>query len=103
MNIASLAPDMKSKKMKQKKPGWNNCHSSEVKYDVRVPHNVKEAFLLNKENGDTLWAEAIAKEINSLKALGCFKLDNHCDWNLCTKGYQCSPLHLVFDIKPSGL
>jgi hypothetical protein len=63
--------------MKQKKPGQNNHHSGEVKYGVRAPHNVKGAFLLDKENGDTLWAEVIAKEINNLKALGCFKLGNH--------------------------
>ncbi len=55
---------------------------------MRIPNNVKEAFLLDKENGDNLWADTIAKEINSLKALGCFKLDNHCDWNWCTKGYD---------------
>jgi hypothetical protein len=102
-NVASPAPNTKSKKTKQKKPGWNNRHSGEVKYGVHVPNNVKKALLLDKENGDNLWTDVIANEINSLKALGCFKLDHCCDWNWCTKGYQYAPLRLVFDVKPSGL
>jgi hypothetical protein len=65
---------------------------------VHVLNNVKEAILLDKENGDNFWADVIAKEINSLKALGCFKLDNRRDWNWHAKGYQYAPLHLVFDV-----
>jgi hypothetical protein len=102
-DVASLVTDTKSKKTKRKKPGRNNHHSHEVKYGVHIPNNVKEAFHLDKENGDNLWADTIAKEINSLKALGCFKLDNHRDWNWCTEGYQYAPPCLVFDVKPSGL
>jgi hypothetical protein len=36
-----------------------------VKYGVIIPHCVKHAMELDTETGNTLWADAIKKEIDS--------------------------------------
>jgi hypothetical protein len=43
-----------------------------VKYGVIIPCSAKHAMELDTENGNTLWADAIKKEIDSLLWLGCF-------------------------------
>ena len=42
---------------------WLKTH----KYGIRVPNTVKEAILIDKENGDTLWWDAIMKETNNVR------------------------------------
>ena len=49
---------------KVKKKYWRTTH----KYGVRVPKTVKEALQLDKENNNTLWADAIKKEWAKLKS-----------------------------------
>ena len=36
------------------------------KFGVRLPRNVKEAYRLDEENGNTYWADAIKKEIGQI-------------------------------------
>ena len=36
------------------------------KYGIRVPNTVEEAILIYKENGDTLWWDAIMKEMKNV-------------------------------------
>ena len=36
------------------------------KFGVHVPHNVEEACRLDAENGNTLWADAMALEIDQI-------------------------------------
>ena len=37
------------------------------KFGITLPKNVKEALELYKENGNTMWADAIATEIKNVK------------------------------------
>ena len=37
------------------------------KFGIPIPRNVKEAHKLDKENGNTLWADAIAKEMKNVQ------------------------------------
>ena len=41
-------------------------HKQTHKYGIRVPKTVKEALQINKENRNTLWRDAIAKEMNAV-------------------------------------
>ena len=88
------------KKRRKTKAGRNNRHMGEVKYGVRVPNNYKEAIRLDKENGNTLWAEATAKEMFSLKKLACFRVAPD-GFRPKQDGYQYAPLRLIFDVKSS--
>ena len=42
---------------------WLKTH----KYGIRVPNTVEEAILIDKENGYTLWWEAIMKEMKNVQ------------------------------------
>ena len=73
------------------------------KFGIRIPNNVREALLFDKLNGDTKWADAIAKEMGALERLHCFKFmpPNH---KLSRKdGWQYAPLHMIFEIKQQDL
>ena len=50
-----------------------------VKYRVEVPANAAEAFALDKKNGNTLWQDAIAKEIDALMKKGTLNFPNNND------------------------
>lgn len=58
-------------KRKRRKPG-RLSRPVQVKYGVIIPRSVKHAYKLDREDGTTLWADAIRKEIESLLALHCF-------------------------------
>jgi len=57
---------------KRKKPGRTR-RPSVVKYGVEIPQNVAHAYELDALHGNTLWQDAIKKEISSLLDLNCFK------------------------------
>ena len=38
---------------------WQRTH----KYGVKIPKSVTEAYVLDKENGNTLWGDAIKEEM----------------------------------------
>jgi hypothetical protein len=65
------------------------------KYGIRVPRTVAEAYALDKENGNTMWRDAIRKEMKNTEVAFKF-LD---DGVRPPPGYECAPLHLIFDVK----
>jgi Reverse transcriptase (RNA-dependent DNA polymerase) len=76
---------------KVKSKYWERTH----KYGIRIPKTVKEAIMLDKENGDTLWMDSIRKEMSAMRvALEEFEGDVK---DLI--GYQLITGHLVFDVK----
>ena len=73
------------------------------KFGISLPTNTREALLLDRKNGNTLWAEAILKEMKSLDLLNVFKY--HLPDTQFTKeaGWQYAPLRMIFDIKQQDL
>ncbi len=60
-----------------------------------MPKTVKEALELDKKNGNTLWADAIAKEMKDVRV--AFKI--LVDGQSAPIGYQKIPCHIIFDVK----
>jgi hypothetical protein len=60
-----------------------------------VPKTVREALELNKKNDNTLWADAIAKEMKDIRV--AFKILP--DVLSAPLGYQKIPCHMIFDVK----
>ena len=59
-----------------KKPNGLNrqrTNSGNLKYIIRVPSNVKENAQFDKYNGNSLWANDILKELESLMSMSLFK------------------------------
>ena len=71
------------------------------KFGERVPRTIEEAYQIDKENGNSGWADAIAKEITCLKdKYNCFKILPN--GTRVPKGYQIIKLLWTFDIKVDG-
>jgi hypothetical protein len=68
------------------------------KYGIRVPNSVHKVFEIDRENGDTIWADSIQKEMNNVR-VAFHILD---DAQSIPSGYQYMVGHLVFDVKFDG-
>lgn len=70
---------------------WDRTH----KFGIEVPKSVKEAIRIDKENGNTLWQDAIALEMKNVRiAFEVFEGDIS-----ELKNHEFISGHLVFDIK----
>ena len=85
---------------KVKKKYWRTTH----KYGIRVPKSVQEALQLDEINGNTLWQDAINKEMSKAKI--SWKVLDGVNPNEARKGkvdeligYQEIRNHIVFDVK----
>jgi hypothetical protein len=70
---------------------WARTH----KYGVRIPKSIKEAIEIDKENGNTLWMDAVRLEMKNVRvAFEEFEGDTQ-----GLVGYTEITGHLVFDVK----
>ena len=65
------------------------------KYGVELPRTIDEALALDKINGNTLWRDAINKEMGNLKVA----FDILPEGSKPPKGYTRASGHLVFDVR----
>ena len=65
------------------------------KFGIEVPRTVREAYELDKKNGNTLWADAIKKEMENVRV--AFQIFE--DGEQVPIGYQQVRCHMIFDIK----
>ena len=70
------------------------------KFGVCVPQNVKEAYELDHQNGNTLWQDAMALEIAQTQEYETFE-DAGPNGPL-PKGFQMIRAHMIFDVKQTG-
>jgi hypothetical protein len=71
---------------------WQRSH----KYGIQMPKSPKEAYTLDKQNGNTLWLDGTEEE--KKKVLVSFKESEEQDPSKL-KGYQEITTHWIFDIK----
>ncbi len=65
------------------------------KFGIEVPKTVKEALALDRKNGNTLWADAIVKEMKEVRI--AFNILP--DGQSAPIGYQQILCHMIFDVK----
>ncbi len=65
------------------------------KFGIEVPKTVKETLALDCKNGNTLWVDAIAKEMKEVR-IAFNILSDGCSVPI---GYQKIPCHMIFDVK----
>ena len=72
---------------------WKRTH----KFGFRIPKTVKEAYEIDRENGNTLWQDAIEKEMAAVRVAFQFLEDGENP----PPGFPANPIncHIVFDIK----
>ena len=66
-----------------------------MKFGITIPGSVDEAIKLDKENGNSLWQEAIQKEVNNVKIAFRPLTDEE---NLPV-GSKLIPYHIIYDVK----
>ena len=77
---------------KVKSKYWLRTH----KFGIRIPKSVEEAKKIDEQNGDTLWWDAICKEMRNVRpAFEVF--EGHVE-NI-PKDYQFMRCHMIFDVK----
>ena len=76
---------------KTKSKYWTRTH----KFGIRLPHSVEEALAIDRENGDTLWWDAICKEMKNVRV--AFEEYDGDVKDLV--GYKKLDMHMIFDIK----
>ena len=82
-----------------KKPGRLR-RQVEIKFGVKIPMSVRQALEFDRENGDSKWRDAMAKEIAQLVALNCF--DFHPPDFKPDKDSQEGRLTMIFEVKQDG-
>ena len=71
---------------------WQRTH----KFGIRIPKSVAQAQQIDKENGDTLWWDAILLEMKNVRPAFEKWEENE---NALPVGYQKVKCHFVFDVK----
>jgi hypothetical protein len=75
---------------------WTTCYLKRThKFGIEVPKPVKEALDLDRKNGNTLWANAIAKEMKEVHIAFNILPDGHS----APIGYQKIPCQMILDMK----
>ncbi len=71
-----------------------SCLGIKYQFGVRVPRNIAEAYKLNKENGNSLWTEAIDREVKLLRGdFECFRVGEESEITEYSKrSLYCGPL-----------
>ena len=73
---------------------WSRTH----KFGIQIPKTVEEAIRLDQENGDTLWWDAILKEMKNVRI--AFEVyDGDIQELVKNKGFTKIDYHMIFDIK----
>ncbi len=85
---------------KVKKKYWRTTH----KFGIRIPKSISEALRIDQENGDTCWADAIAKEMSKAKVAyvpidGVSPEDVRSNKVDQLRGFQEIKCHIIFDVK----
>ena len=79
----------------------NENISNREKFGIKIPNSVKEALIFDRQNNNTLWGDAILKEMTALDQARCFKY--YPPTYKVPQGYQYAPLRLIFDVKQENL
>lgn len=79
---------------KVKSKYWQRTH----KYGIRIPKSVKEAFEIDKANGNTYWEDAIKKEMANV-GIAFSPSEEENPHELEKLGYQLVNCHMIFDVK----
>ena len=103
-NISRISRIYRIKQLKFNRISRNKRNEKKgirVKFGINVPRSVKEALVFDEINKNTLWADAIKKEMSALEASGVWEF--YPPHFRPSKDYQYAPLQMIFDIKQEDL
>ena len=77
-----------------------NPNQVKYKFGVCVPHTFAEAMMLDKDNGNTFWGDAVCRELDQLFSYKTFH--DLGTGGLPGKEYKKIKIRFVFDVKADG-
>ena len=98
LNRIAICEKLFNKMLKQSKL-QSQRHGKHYKFGVLVPKSHEEAVGIDKENGNSLWQDAVKLEMDQIDEYNTF-----IDLGKGAKppdGYQHIPVHVIFDVKQS--
>ena len=84
---------------KVKQRGAKKYAKTTMKFGIECPKTVEEALALDSKNGNTLWADAITKEMKNVRV--AFNIGEKGDSP--PVGHQFIKCHMIFDVKMEDL
>jgi hypothetical protein len=86
---------------KRKRAGRKKKILIQYKYGIRVPATAKEAYELDQVNGNSLWADAIKKELEAIMKYDTFQFLDNSEAKVirADSDYQYAKVWLIFDVK----
>jgi hypothetical protein len=98
-NVTSATTNVPPRKKKLSRNRRPQDKHSEFLYGVRVPRSTEHALQLDKENGNSLWADAIRKELGTIWKMGTFKPIGRQTHGEIRRTHQFAPLRMIFTVK----
>ena len=74
-------------------------HKAEFKYGIEIPRNWTDIVRIDLASGNTLWADAVKKEVAALIHHGCFHFVSSEAFKPNKGEYQYCHLHFVYEVK----
>ena len=99
--VSSDFPQKKITTRRISKNKRNEKLDNREKFGIMIPNSVKEALIMDRQANNTLWTNAISKEMAALEKAKCFKYypPNH----KVPNNFQYAPLRMIFDVKQENL
>ena len=96
IEIISLKDNSKLNKVFKAYKAKISPQTPKYKFGVKVPQGIRRALALDQENGNSLWKEAIDKELKQINDYETFRQRKPGE---SLDGYTRIPYHMVFDVK----
>jgi len=71
-------------------------------FGFRIPRNPEEAIEFDKQNGNTLWQDAMQKEIDAINSFETFQEWKKAGLPPKSEGWQFAPARFIFTVKHDG-
>ena len=81
----------------------NKVKKYREKFGYNIPNNYREALISDKKNGNTLWSDAISKQLKALERLDVLQLYPPKTKFKNKDGWKYAPIHIIFYVKQQAL
>ena len=95
----NVSPNVWKRTRRAEKKAAKRKHKAEFKYGIEIPRNWADIVRIDLAAGNTLWADAVKKEVAALIHHGCFHFVSNEAFKPNKGEYQYCHLHFVYEVK----
>ena len=94
-----VPPNVWKRIRRAEKKAAKRKHKADFKYGIEIPRNWTDIVRIDLAAGNTLWADAVKKEVAALIHHGCFHFVSSEAFKPNRDDYQYCHLHFVYEVK----